>query len=71
MNQGAEPEIPRRLREVAKLLGHGKTNQDIAEALAVTLHTVEKYVSELKQALDAKDRVQLAFMCQELGSRLP
>ncbi|MEO8539032.1 MAG: helix-turn-helix transcriptional regulator [bacterium] len=71
MEQGDELRLPAHLREVARLLADGRTNDEIAESLVITRHTAEKYVSELKQLLEARDRVELAFKCKELGSRLP
>jgi DNA-binding NarL/FixJ family response regulator len=66
-----EAPLPSHLRRVAELLGEAKTNHEIADELTVTLHTSEKYVSELKRLLQARDRVDLVMRCQELGSGLP
>lgn len=71
MNQGAEPVISRHLRDVAVLLAEGKDNEEIADSLVISKHAAEKYVSELKRELGARNRVDLAFKCKELGSRLP
>ena len=71
MNQGEGQEIPRHLRAVGALVAQGQDNDQIAEALCITKHTAEKYVSELKRELGARNRVDLALRCQKLGSRLP
>lgn len=70
MEQGDEPRLAPHLREVALLLADGKTNDEVAEALVIAKHTAENYVSELKELLGARDRVDLAFKCVELRSRL-
>lgn len=71
MNMGNEVHLPPRLRRVAELLSEAKSNQEIADELTVTLHTSEKYVSELKHLVGARDRSQLVLWCKELGSGLP
>lgn len=53
---------------MAHLLAERKTNADIAAALCLAIHTVENRVSELKERLEARDRVDLVFKCQKLGS---
>jgi DNA-binding NarL/FixJ family response regulator len=55
---------------VALLLADGKTNEEIAESLVVAKHTAENYVSDLKELIGARDRVDLAFKCMRLRSRL-
>lgn len=71
MNQGEEGHLAPHLREVALLVAEGKDNEQIADALVISKHTAEKYVSELKRELGARNRVDLAFKCQKLGSGLP
>ena len=71
MNQGDELRLAPHLREVARMLGERKFNQEIARELSITPHTAEKYVSELKQLLGARDRAELSAMCEKLGSFLP
>lgn len=68
MDQGNEPNLSPHLREVARRLARGQTNRQMAEAMFVTQHTIEKYVSELKRLLGARDRVDLAFKSRKLGS---
>lgn len=68
MNQGDERRLAPHLREVALLLADGKTNDEIAESMVVAKHTAENYVSELKECLGARDRVDLVFKCMDLRS---
>jgi DNA-binding NarL/FixJ family response regulator len=70
VNQGEGPKIPPRLRAVGKLLAKGRNNEEIATALDVQLHTAENYVSELKELLGARDRVELVKKCEEMRSWL-
>lgn len=70
MNEGDEIPMPRHLRQVALMLAEGKTNEDIAEAMTVTVHTIENAVWELKKEFGARDRVDLVLKCQKLRSRL-
>lgn len=71
MHEEMETHLPPHLREVARMLAERKFNSEIARELSVTPHTAEKYVSELKQLLGARDRAELAAMCEQLGSFLP
>jgi DNA-binding NarL/FixJ family response regulator len=57
--------LPARLATVAELVAEGLSNVEIADTLTVTLHTAEKYVSELKRAVGARDRVSLALSARE------
>jgi len=56
-----------RQREVFRLLGEGKSNQDIARAMGLSLNTVKIYVSGILRQLDLKSRTQVAL----LASRMP
>lgn len=70
MEQGDDLRLAPHLREVALLLAQGKTNEEIAESLVVAKHTAENYVSDLKELIGARDRVDLVFECMKLRSRL-
>jgi LuxR family maltose regulon positive regulatory protein len=61
-----EPLTPREL-EVLQLLGEGCSNQDIAEALVITLNTVKKYTGNIYGKLDVHSRTQAVVRAQELG----
>lgn len=67
--EGAQ--IPRRLRPVLPLLAVGASNDEIADALALSRHTVENYVSELKERIGARDRVHLVLAIRELLGQEP
>ncbi|MGH2608522.1 MAG: response regulator transcription factor [Tepidiformaceae bacterium] len=58
-------ELPARLQPLLPLLANGKTNQEIAEALGYAVHTIEVYVSEIKDLVGARDRVDLALQAKE------
>jgi two-component system, NarL family, response regulator LiaR len=51
---------PREL-EVLKLIGVGKTNQEIAENLFIGIKTVKTHVSNILQKLALEDRTQIAI----------
>jgi DNA-binding NarL/FixJ family response regulator len=49
-----------REREVARLLAHGFTNQQIAETLVITRGTVANHVAHILSKLDLSNRTQVA-----------
>ncbi len=59
--------------QVAQLIAQGKSNRDIAEALVVSLKTVEGHVSNVLSKLGMRSRAQVAAWAaqQEAGRRLP
>ncbi|MFG2646660.1 response regulator [Streptomyces sp. NPDC048436] len=61
-------ELSNREREVFALVGHGLTNQEIAERLSLSPLTAKTYVSRIMAKLGARDRVQLAISA--IGSGL-
>jgi two-component system, NarL family, response regulator LiaR len=50
--------ISKREYEVLELIAQGKTNQEIADALFISLNTVKTHSSNLFSKLDAKRRTQ-------------
>jgi DNA-binding NarL/FixJ family response regulator len=56
-----------REREVLALVGQGRSNGDIAEALTVSPLTVKTHVSHLLSKLGARDRAQLVVAAYETG----
>jgi hypothetical protein len=62
MKQGDELPMPRHLRQVAVMLADGKTNEAMAEALSLAVHTIENAVWELKKEFGARDRVDYTVM---------
>ena len=52
---------------IAKLVGTGKANNEIARELSVSLATVKTYVSRLLTKLDLNNRVQIALLVHNAG----
>ena len=50
-----------REEQIARLLLKGKTNKEIAKALALSEKTVKHYMSLLMQKLAARNRLELAL----------
>jgi LuxR family maltose regulon positive regulatory protein len=74
----AGPEAPRtpaalvealteRELEVLRMLAAGKRNQEIADELVVTLHTVKKHVTHTFEKLGAANRTQAVAHARQLG----
>jgi DNA-binding NarL/FixJ family response regulator len=65
------PRIPESLTdretEVLTLIGHGRSNTEIAADLHITTATVKTYVSRLLSKLDARDRIQLVIIAYNTG----
>ena len=59
--------ISPREREVLHLLVQGCSNQEIAEALVVTVETVKRHVSSLLEKLAVDNRTQAAMRARSLG----
>ena len=49
-----------REREAAVLIAQGKSNREIAEAMTVTVKTVEAYITRINRKLGFTSRVQIA-----------
>jgi DNA-binding NarL/FixJ family response regulator len=64
---GLDGRLTRRQRDVFALLGEGKTNLEIAEALAVSPNTVKLHVSAILRRLELDSRTQAALMAAKLG----
>ncbi|AXO33459.1 putative two-component system response regulator [Micromonospora sp. B006] len=59
--------LSEREREVAVLLGRGRTNAEISAELFMSVATVKAYVSRLLTKLDLNNRVQVALLVQDAG----
>ncbi|MFG2082793.1 response regulator [Micromonospora tulbaghiae] len=59
--------LSEREREVAVLLGRGRTNAEISAELFMSVATVKAYVSRLLAKLDLNNRVQVALLVQDAG----
>lgn len=58
--------LARREREVLRLIGAGKSNQEISRELRLGQSTVKSYVSRLLAKLKVRDRVQAALLASQL-----
>jgi DNA-binding NarL/FixJ family response regulator len=56
-------------RELAilRLLGGGRTNQEISERLAISVGTVKNHISNILSKLDVRDRAQAGLVAQQAG----
>lgn len=54
----ARAELTPREKDIVKLIGHGKSNREIAEAFGLTEGTVKSYVVTILGKLEANDRTQ-------------
>jgi DNA-binding CsgD family transcriptional regulator len=61
---------PREL-EVLRLLGHGRTNREIARTLFMSEKTASVHVTHILRKLDLKNRVQAAAVAVRLGLSSP
>ncbi|WP_431874394.1 response regulator [Micromonospora marina] len=59
--------LSEREREVAVLLGRGRTNAEISAELFMSVATVKAYVSRLLTKLELNNRVQVALLVQDAG----
>lgn len=59
--------ISKREYEVLELIAQGLSNQEIADKLFVSLHTVKTHSSNLFMKLDARRRTQAVRQAKELG----
>jgi len=61
------PELSERERELLALIAQGKTNQEIAEQVGLTLKTVRNHVSNIFSKLQVVDRAQAVLRAREAG----
>jgi DNA-binding NarL/FixJ family response regulator len=61
------PELSERERELLTLMAQGRTNQEIAAQLGLTLKTVQNYVSNIFSKLQVVDRAQAVIRAREAG----
>ncbi|SCG84020.1 response regulator [Proteiniborus sp. DW1] len=54
--------LTRREREIALLVGEGKSNKEISEILYITEGTVKNHISKILDKLELRDRTQLALI---------
>jgi DNA-binding NarL/FixJ family response regulator len=61
------PELTERESEVLTLIAQGRTNEEIAEQLVLSLKTVRNHVSNIFSKLQVADRAQAILRAQEAG----
>ena len=61
------PELTDRESEVLKLIAHGRTNDEIAEQLVLSLKTVRNHVSNIFSKLQVADRAQAIIRARDAG----
>jgi DNA-binding NarL/FixJ family response regulator len=61
------PELTEREREILGLIAHGRTNEQIAEQLVVSIKTVRNHVSTIFSKLQVADRAQAVVRAREAG----
>jgi DNA-binding NarL/FixJ family response regulator len=67
VSRRAFPELTEREEEVLSLVAQGKTNQEIAKELFVSLKTVRNHVSNIFLKLQVADRAQAVIRAREAG----
>lgn len=65
-DQKSEP-LTAREQEILKLIAQGASNQEIAEQLVVSLHTVKSHVKKILEKLHANSRHQAALYARRKG----
>ncbi|WP_243359703.1 response regulator [Fundidesulfovibrio terrae] len=68
-NKSSDPldRLSKRERQVLKLAAKGETNKGIADAIFVSVKTVEKHKTNLKKKLGLRSSLELAAFCLENG----
>jgi DNA-binding NarL/FixJ family response regulator len=61
------PELTERETEVLSLIARGRTNEEIAEHLSLSLKTVRNHVSNIFSKLQVADRAQAVIRAREAG----
>jgi DNA-binding NarL/FixJ family response regulator len=61
------PELSERERELLVLIAQGRSNQEIANQLGLTLKTVRNHVSNIFSKLQVADRAQAVIRAREAG----
>ena len=59
--------LTEREREILVLVGEGRSNDEIADRLVISPHTVKTHVNRTMTKLDAHDRAQLVVLAYENG----
>ncbi|MGB9634238.1 MAG: LuxR C-terminal-related transcriptional regulator, partial [Chloroflexaceae bacterium] len=59
--------LTERERAILVLLARGRTNQEISEALLISVGTVKNHISNILSKLGVRDRTQAALWAQQQG----
>ena len=59
--------LTERERAILAMLAQGRTNQEISDALAISVGTVKNHISSILSKLDVRDRTQAALWAQQHG----
>lgn len=65
--QEAFSDLTNRELEILRLIGQGRSNAEIAEALIISVKTVRNHVSNIFSKLQVADRTQAALRAREAG----
>ena len=60
-------DLSNRELQVLQLMTEGKSNKEIAQDLAITIHTVKAHVCNIIQKLSAKDRTEASVKAMKFG----
>ncbi|CAM3873785.1 response regulator transcription factor [Alkalicoccus chagannorensis] len=60
-HEPADVPLTKREKDIAALVGEGRTNQEIASELFLSIGTVKNHISVILDKLDLRDRTQLAI----------
>ncbi|MDR1167548.1 MAG: LuxR C-terminal-related transcriptional regulator [Heliobacteriaceae bacterium] len=61
--------LTEREREVLELLAENQTNQDIAQKLIITSHTVKAHVSSILRKLEVKNRMAAVLLINGINTK--
>lgn len=61
------PKLTERQLEALRWAAKGKTDQEIAEIMDVSVYTVDKYMRQCKEALNAVNRTKLIVLAMRYG----
>ena len=61
------PDLTDREREILTYIGHGNTNNEIAEKLTISLKTVRNHVANIFNKLQVANRTQAALRARDAG----
>jgi LuxR family maltose regulon positive regulatory protein len=59
--------VTERERDVLHLLAQGATNQEIVDALVISLGTVKSHINHIMTKLDARNRTEAVARARSLG----